>query len=94
MKYFNVTVMEKGKKRQELVKAVNKMAAINFAKQKFPMTMVMKAIETSAPLEDSVSALFPRIQKAFKAKIPLNDKSSTIPQMAAMTDAYIPINET
>ena len=63
MKYFNVTVMEKGKKRQELVKAVNKMAAINLAKQKFPMTMVMKAMETSAPLGDSLSELFSGFQK-------------------------------
>ncbi|GIU00591.1 MSHA biogenesis protein MshG [Sulfurovum sp. TSL6] len=94
MKYFNVTVMEKGKKRQELVKAVNKMAAINLAKQKFPMTMVMKAMETSAPLEDSLSALFSGFQKSFKSKIPLNDKISTIRQIAVMTDAGIPINDT
>lgn len=86
--------MEKGKKRQELVKAVNKMAAINLAKQKFPMTMVMKAMETSAPLEDSLSALFSGFQKSFKSKIPLNDKISTIRQIAVMTDAGIPINDT
>ncbi|GIT98198.1 type II secretion system F family protein [Sulfurovum sp. TSL1] len=94
MKYFNVTVMEKGKKRQELVKAVNKMAAINLAKQKFPMTMVMKAMETSAPLEDSLSALLSGFQKSFKSKIPINDKISTIRQIAVMTDAGIPINDT
>ena len=28
MKYFNVVVMDKGAKRDELVKAVNKMSAI------------------------------------------------------------------
>ncbi|MDM5262685.1 type II secretion system F family protein [Sulfurovum sp. XTW-4] len=94
MKYFNVTVMEKGKKRQELVKAVNKMAAINLAKQKFPMSMVMKAMETSAPLEDSISELFSGLKKSFKSKIPLNDKISTIRQIAVMTDAGIPINDT
>ena len=94
MKYFNVTVMEKGKKRDELVKAGNKMAAINLAKQKFPMTMVMKAIETSAPLEESLSTFFSGFQKSFKAKIPLSDKISTIRQIAVMTDAGIPINDT
>jgi len=52
MKYFNVTVMEKGKKRQETVKADSKMAAITVAKQKFPTVMVTKAVETSAPLDD------------------------------------------
>ncbi|WP_309499051.1 type II secretion system F family protein [Sulfurovum sp.] len=94
MKYFNVTVMEKGKKRQETVKANNKMAAVSLAKQKFPMTMVMKAIETSAPLEDSISELFSGLKKSFKSKIPINDKISTIRQIAVMTDAGIPINDT
>ncbi|MEN8726969.1 MAG: type II secretion system F family protein, partial [Sulfurovum sp.] len=94
MKYFNVTVMEKGKKRQETVKADNRMAAVNFAKQKFPSTMVMKAVETAAPLEDSLSELFSGLQKSFKSKIPLNDKISTIRQIAVMTDAGIPINDT
>jgi general secretion pathway protein F len=94
MKYFNVTVMEKGKKRLETVKANNRMAAINLAKQKFPMVMVMKAVETAAPLEDSVSALFSGLQKSFKSKIPLNDKISTIRQIAVMTDAGIPISDT
>ncbi len=94
MKYFSVTVMEKGKKRQETVKAVNRMAAVNLAKQKFPRTMVMKAIETAAPLEDSLSELFSGFQKSLKSKIPLNDKISTIRQIAVMTDAGIPINDT
>src|SRR5210317_536552 len=94
MKYFNVTVMEKGKKRQETVKAGNKMAAVNLAKQKFPMSMVMKAVETSAPLEDSLSELFSGLKKSMKSKIPLNDKISTIRQIAVMTDAGIPINDT
>ena len=94
MKYFNVTVMEKGKKRLELLKANNRMAAVNIAKQKFPATMVMKAVETSAPLEDSISELFSGLKKSMKSKIPINDKISTIRQIAVMTDAGIPINDT
>ncbi|MBT8347966.1 MAG: type II secretion system F family protein [Sulfurovum sp.] len=94
MKYFNVTVMEKGKKRQETLKAANKMAAVNLAKQKFPTAMVMKAVETAAPLEDTISELFSGLQKSLKSKIPLNDKISTIRQIAVMTDAGIPINDT
>jgi len=94
MKYFNVTVMEKGKKRQETVKAANKMAAVSLTKQKFPTTMVTKAIETSAPLEDSISELFSGLKKSLKSKIPINDKISTIRQIAVMTDAGIPINDT
>lgn len=86
--------MEKGKKRLELLKANNKMAAVNLAKQKFPTTMVMKAVETSAPLEDSISQLLAGLKKSMKSKIPINDKISTIRQIAVMTDAGIPINDT
>jgi len=94
MKYFNVTVMDKGEKRLELIQADNKMAAIKTAKNKFPSTMVMKAVETSAPLEDSISNLMKGLKKSFKSKIPLNDKISTIRQIAVMADAGIAINDT
>ena len=57
MKYFNVTVMDKGKKSLKLIKADNKMSAIKSVKNKFPFLMVMKAAETSAPLEDSLNNL-------------------------------------
>ena len=86
--------MEKGTRRQETVKAANKMAAIKVAKQKSPMAMVMKAIETSAPLEDTLSELSSKLRKSFKSKIPINDKISTIRQIAVMTDAGIPITDT
>ncbi len=94
MKYFSVTVMEKGKKRQEIIKAGNKMAAVQIVKQKFPHTLVTKAIETSAPLEDTLSELFASIKKSSKKKIPIQDKISTIRQIAVMTDAGIAINDT
>jgi general secretion pathway protein F len=94
MKYFNVTVMDKGKKRQELIKADNKMTAIKLIKNKFPAEMVIRAIETSAPLEDSIAELFSGISKTFKSKIPINDKISTIRQIAVMTDAGISITDT
>jgi general secretion pathway protein F len=94
MKYFNVTVMDKGKKRQELIKADNKMLAVKLAKDKFPTTMVLKAIETAAPLEDSIKEFVEGFKKSFKGKIPLADKISTIRQIAVMTDAGIAINDT
>jgi len=94
MRYFSVTVMEKGKKRQEIVKALNKMSAVQVTKQKFPHTMVTKAIETSAPLEETISQLFSGIKKSSKKKIPIHDKISTIRQIAVMTDAGIAINDT
>ena len=94
MKYFSVTVMEKGKKRQEVVQAANRIAAVNLTKNKFPTTMVTKAVETAAPLEDTLSNLFSGLKKSMKSKIPLSDKISTIRQIAVMTDAGIPINDT
>ena len=95
MKYFNVTVMERGKRRQELLKADSKMAAIKQAKYKFPTNvMVIKAEETSAPLEETFSALFAGLKKLFRTKISINDKISTIRQIAVMTDAGIAINDT
>jgi type II secretory pathway component PulF len=94
MKYFNVTVADKGKKRFELIKAPHRMAAINLAKKKFPRTMIIRASETSAPVEESISELFSGLKKSFKSKIPINDKISTIRQIAVMTDAGIPINDT
>ena len=86
--------MEKGKKRQEVVQAANRIAAVNLTKNKFPTTMVTKAVETAAPLEDTISNLFSGLKNSMKSKIPLNDKISTIRQIAVMTDAGIPINDT
>ena len=57
MKYFNVTVMQKGKKRLESIKSDTKMSAIKLAKEKFPSAVVVRAEETSAPLEESFSAV-------------------------------------
>jgi len=94
MKYFSVTVMDKGKKRQEIVQAANKMSAVQVAKQKFPYTMITKAVETSAPLEDTMAQLFSGLKKSSKKKIPIADKISTIRQIAVMTDAGIAINNT
>ena len=95
MKYFNVTVMERGQKRDELIKADTKMAAIKLVKHKLSASsVVIKATETSAPLDESISELFSGLKKTFKSKIPINDKISTIRQIAVMTDAGIAINDT
>ncbi len=95
MKYFNVTLMERGQKRDELIKAASKMDAIKMAKYKLPASvMVVKATETSAPLGEGLSEFFSGMGKTFKSKIPINDKISTIRQIAVMTDAGIAINDT
>jgi len=94
MKYFNVTVMEKGKKRLELTQAESRMDAVKIVKSKFPNSLVTKAVETAAPLEDSFEDLIKGFKKYFKAKIPINDKVSSIRQIAVMTDAGISITDT
>ena len=86
--------MEKGKKRQEVFKAENRMSAVKIAKQQFPGAMVMKAIETSVPLEDVMTGFMVGLKKSSKSKIPIADKISTIRQIAVMTDAGIAINDT
>jgi len=94
MKYFNVTIMDRGKKRLEVLKANNKMEAIKVAKHKFPNKLIVKAVETSAPLGDIFSDFFDQLGKSMKSKIPISDKISTVRQIAVMTDAGLPINDT
>jgi len=94
MKYFKVTVIEKGKKRQEIIEGENKMSAVKNAKGKFPLALVTKAVETAAPLEASFDDIFSGFKKSFKKTIPIEDKISTIRQIAVMTDAGIAINDT
>jgi len=95
MKYFNVTVMERGNRRVELIQANSKMAAIKMVKSKLPANiMVIKAEETAAPVGEVLSTFFSNLKKSMKSKIPINDKISTIRQIAVMTDAGIAINDT
>jgi len=93
MTYFNVTVTEKGKKRIESLYAENKREAVSIAKRNFPKTMVIKAVEGDAPLEDKFAKLMEGFKKGSKKAIPIKDKIATISQIAVMTDAGIGIND-
>jgi general secretion pathway protein F len=93
MKYFNVTILSKGKKRIELVKANNKIQAMRIAKQTNPNQGVQKAVEVSAPTGAQLDELFKGIKKSFEPKIQLNNKISAIRQIAVMTDAGISIHD-
>lgn len=93
MKYFNVTILSKGKKRIELVKATSKMAAIKIAKQNNPNEGVQKAIEVAAPMNSQVSDFVVTLKKSFEPKININNKISAIRQIAVMTDAGISIHD-
>ncbi len=95
MAYFEVTILERGKKRSETVQADSKMTAINIIKRQLPPSaMVVKATETSMPLDRFFSGLMRDLKKSMKSSIPINDKISTIRQIAVMTDAGIAINDT
>jgi len=93
MKYFNVTVSSKGKKRLELVKAHNKMAAIKIAKQNNPKQNVSKAVETAQPMDAKMEEFVTGIKKSFEGKINIDSKISAIRQIAVMTDAGISIHD-
>ena len=94
MKYFDVTVLNRGEKELASVRAEYRSEAVKIAKGMFPGALVVKAVEKSAPLEDQVSELFSGLKDFTKSKIPINDKISTIRQIAVMTDAGIPIHDT
>jgi len=93
MKYFNVTILSKGKKRIELVKAKSKIQAIKIAKQNNPNKGVQKAVEVSAPSSAKIDEMVKSIKKSFEPKIQLNHKISAIRQIAVMTDAGISIHD-
>ena len=93
MKYFNVTLLSKGKKRIETVEAESKILAIKLVKKKYPGQIVQKAIETSAPTGGSLDSLTKNFKKSFEKKIDLNSKISSIRQIAVMTDAGISIHD-
>jgi len=94
MKYFSVTLLVHGRKRQEIIKANNSIAAIKSAKNKFPRTIIIKSIEVSAPLSKKISDEYHNILKSLKTNISINDRISTIRQIAVMTDAGISITDT
>ncbi len=94
MKYFNVTIINKGTKSDEVVKAPNKMAAVAQAKKEFKGAVIVRAKETSAPVEDKFQNIIKIVNESMEGKIPEMQKVSTIKQIAVMTDAGIPINDT
>ncbi len=92
--YFNIAVIDRGKKDYKLIKADSKISAIKHIKKRFPAVIVVRAEETSAPLEDTIKEFTEKLKRSTGIKIPINDKISTIRQIAVMTDAGIAINTT
>lgn len=92
MKYFNVTIMSKGKRRTETVKAENKMVAMKQTRKKYPGQVVQKAIEVSKPMGSDFKPL-DNLKRSFEPKININNKIAAIRQISVMTDAGISIHD-
>ncbi|MFC2074420.1 type II secretion system F family protein [Campylobacterota bacterium] len=94
MKYFSVTVINKGKRETLGLHAENKKEAHYLAKVKFT-GIVLKVVESSPPLDEQLKAFKNSIAKNFKKKkIKQDSLIAGIRQMAVMTNAGISIHDT
>jgi len=92
--YFKVSLVDKGNRFNSVLEAPNKRAASTKAKQENPGAVVVKVEETSAPLEMTFSNFLSGFKKNARAKIKLDQKISSIRQIAVMVDAGIPVHDT
>ena len=94
MKYFTVTVLNRGKRESHGIHAEDKKEAHYLAKVKFT-GIVLKVIESSPPLEEQLKAFKNSITKNFrKKKIKQDSLIAAIRQMAVMANAGIAIHDT
>ncbi|MDP1784464.1 MAG: type II secretion system F family protein [Sulfuricurvum sp.] len=93
MKYFIVTVLSKGKKSEHGLYAEHKKEAQYLAKIKFP-GIILKAVETSPPLEDQLKKFKETLFANFKKrKLKQDSLIAAIRQLAVMANAGIPIHD-
>jgi len=92
--YYKVTLLERGRKSNEVIEASNKRAAAAKAKREHPRAVVVKTVETAAPVEDILKKVGKDLKRFSKGGIREEDKIATIRQIAVMTDAGIPIHDT
>lgn len=94
MKYFSVTVINKGKREILGLHAENKKEAHYLAKVKFT-GIILKVVESSPPLDEQLKNFKESITKNFKKKkIKQDSLIAGIRQMAVMTNAGISIHDT
>ena len=94
MKYFTVTVLNRGKRESFGLHAEDKKEAHYLAKIKHT-GIILKVIESSPPLEEQLKAFKNSITKNFsKKKIKQDSQIAAIRQMAVMTNAGIAIHDT
>ncbi len=93
MNYYKVTMSQKGKRSQEVVKAKSKISAIRTAKQEYTGFNIIKAEETTPGMGDKLNDLLGGVKKSMEGKIDIGHKISSIRQIAVMTDAGISIHD-
>ena len=92
--YFKVTLVSKGKRIDHTVEAQNKREASVRARKEYPTSNVIGVLEVSTPLGVTFSRMAGDLSRASKGKISIDQKISTIRQIAVMTDAGIAIHDT
>jgi len=94
MKYFSVTVLNRGKREAFGLHAEDRKEAHFLAKVKYP-GIILKVVESSPPLDQQFKAFKENITKNFKKKkIKQDALIAGIRQMAVMTNAGISIHDT
>ena len=94
MKYYSVTVINRGKRETQGLHAENKKEAHYLAKVKFS-GIILKVVESAPPFEEQFKAFKDNITKNFKKKkIKQDSLIAGIRQMAVMTNAGISIHDT
>ncbi|MEA1917179.1 MAG: type II secretion system F family protein, partial [Campylobacterota bacterium] len=93
MKYYKITLSEKGKKREEGIYAKDKKDAQKKAK-KIPKVVVIKVVESTPPIGEVLkNNILGLIQTVRQKKINPDSLIAAIRQLAVMTNAGISIHE-
>jgi type II secretory pathway component PulF len=92
--YYKITLLEKGNRNNVVIEAPNKRAAVSKLKKDYPKAVIVKAIETNAPVEEIFKKIAKDLSRYGGKKIKEGEKIATIRQIAVMTDAGIPIHDT
>ncbi len=92
--YFKVTLVSKGKRSDHVVEASNKREAAIKVKREIPNSHVVGTKEVAAPASETFSKIMNDFSKRTKGKVSIDQKISTIRQIAVMTDAGIAIHDT
>jgi len=92
--YYQVTLVSKGKRSQVVIEASNPREASAKAKRANHSSNIIGTKEIATPLSETFANIGKDFSKLSKGKIPIENKISTIRQIAVMTDAGIAIHDT